>query len=87
MTSLTIRNLESDIQAGLRHSAIRHGRTVEEEARTILRQAVAAPPATGLGTRIHQQYLAIFGTEGESENAALPIPERKELARGVDFES
>ncbi len=88
MTTLTIRNLENDIQTGLRQGATRHGRTTEKEARTILRQAVATTPEKAdLGTGIHRRYLAIFGTEDASENAALVLPERKELACGVDFES
>jgi plasmid stability protein len=37
MASLTIRNLDDGIKGQLRLRATRHGRSMEEEARTILR--------------------------------------------------
>ena len=40
MASLTIRNLEDDTKERLRIRAARHGRSMEEEARLILRRAV-----------------------------------------------
>ncbi|MBN9048879.1 MAG: bifunctional phosphopantothenoylcysteine decarboxylase/phosphopantothenate--cysteine ligase CoaBC [Rhizobiales bacterium] len=49
MGSLTIRKLDEAMKARLRLRAARHGRSVEEEARTILRDAAAdaeSPPAT-----------------------------------------
>ncbi|RMH04987.1 MAG: toxin-antitoxin system [Nitrospirae bacterium] len=39
MAQLIVRNLEEDIKARLRHRALRHGRSVEEEVRDILRNA------------------------------------------------
>jgi plasmid stability protein len=46
MASITIRNLEDDLKRRLRVRAAEHGRSMEEEAREILRQVVgdAAPP-------------------------------------------
>jgi len=46
MASLTIRNLEDGVKARLRVQAARHGRSMEEEARSILRQAVGGGPAS-----------------------------------------
>ena len=60
MATLTIRNLDERPKAQLRSQAARHGRSTEEEARTILREAMAArqPAATGqgLGSRIHAHF-------------------------------
>ena len=46
MASITIRNLEDDIKQRLRVRAALHGRSMEEEARDILRRvlAEAEPP-------------------------------------------
>jgi plasmid stability protein len=46
MASITIRNLKDDLKRRLRVRAAEHGRSMEEEAREILRQVVgkAAPP-------------------------------------------
>ena len=41
MTSITIANLDDRLEAGLRRQAASHGRTVEEEALTILQGALA----------------------------------------------
>ena len=46
MASITIRNLEDDLKQRLRVRAAEHGRSMEEEAREILRRVVgeSAPP-------------------------------------------
>jgi antitoxin FitA len=41
MASITIRNLESNVKDRLRLRAARHGRSMEEEAREILRATLA----------------------------------------------
>jgi plasmid stability protein len=70
MASLTIRNLDDDIKAGLRLRAASHGWSMEEEARQILKQAVQARATeTGLGSLIHRRFAAIGGAD-------LPQPER-----------
>jgi antitoxin FitA-like protein len=43
MASITIRDLEGDLKHRLRVRAAEHGRSMEEEAREILRQAVGKP--------------------------------------------
>ena len=53
MAQLLVRNLDDDVKARLRVLAAEHGRSMEEEVRAILRQAVedqAASPAAS-GTR------------------------------------
>ena len=71
MASLTIRNLDDSLKVGLRQQAARHGWSMEEEVRQILRQAVM--PAQGKGSfaqRIHQRFVHLGVDE-------LPIPERQ----------
>ena len=53
MASITIRKLDDEVKTQLRLRAAANGRSMEEEARTILRLAVQRedPPAKGLATR------------------------------------
>ena len=79
MASLTIRNLDERTKAQLRIQAARHGRSMEEEARTILRDAVEArqPDAggQGLGQRIQAHFAALGGVELElPERASHQVP-------------
>jgi len=71
VASLTIRNLEDNLKADLRVRAAQHGRSMEEEARQILRQVLAIPQPSGrLSERIHRRFAAL---DAES----LPIPARR----------
>jgi plasmid stability protein len=47
MATLTIRQLDDTVKAKLRVRAAEHGKSMEEEAREILRQALAPAPAAG----------------------------------------
>lgn len=47
MATMTIRNLDDDLKARLRVQAARHGRSMEEEARCVLRDALRAEPFSG----------------------------------------
>ena len=79
MSTLTIRNIETDIKDKLRLAAAANGRSMEEEVRTILRSVLSQPAeAKGLGIRLHARFAAIGGAE-------LPPPERSEPARAADF--
>ncbi|MBV8210412.1 MAG: plasmid stability protein [Burkholderiaceae bacterium] len=44
MASMTIRNIDDSLKARLRVRAARHGRSMEDEARDILRAALSAQP-------------------------------------------
>ena len=60
MATLTVRNLDDDLKSTLRVQAARHGRSMEEEVRSILRQAlIQATPATGLGQRLASRFQAV----------------------------
>ena len=54
MAQLVVRNLEDSVKVRLQRRAKRHGRSMEEEVRDILRSAANEPekPAVGLGTQI-----------------------------------
>ena len=43
MATLTVRNLDDDVQQRLRRRAVEHGRSMEAEARHILTVAVGTP--------------------------------------------
>ncbi|MGV8941188.1 MAG: FitA-like ribbon-helix-helix domain-containing protein [Cypionkella sp.] len=47
MATMTIRNLDDDLKMQLRMRAARHGHSMEEEARSILRSALKAEPLSG----------------------------------------
>lgn len=80
MASITIRNLDDDLEAQLRKVAASHGRSMEEELLVILRHALINPAnSTGLGTRIHARFAAMGGVE-------LDLPARKDKARAASFD-
>ena len=70
MAQLLVRNLEDDVKARLRVLAAQHGRSMDEEARAILRQAVAVStrPRVGLGTEI----AALFKGTGLRDEEQIP---------------
>jgi len=73
MAAITIRNIDDSLKTRLRISAAQRGCSMEEEARRILREALAAPAAeTDLGTRLHQRVLAVSG------GAELALPTRSQ---------
>jgi plasmid stability protein len=61
MAQLVVRNLEERVKAGLLRRAKRHGRSMEEEVRTILRRSVTteASPPEPLGSRISGRFKRI----------------------------
>ena len=67
MASITVRNLDDDVKTRLRMRAASHGRSMEEEARLILAEAVEREtvPAKGLGTIIHELFKPYGGVELE----------------------
>lgn len=71
MASLTIRNLDESLKADLRLRAARHGCSMEEEARQILRQTLARDtPAGNLARRISERFAGL-------DADGLPIPARQ----------
>ncbi len=81
MASITIRNLDDDVKAGLRKRAADHARSMEEEVRVILREAVGrdAVPEMGLGTAIHEVFKPLGGVE-------LELPPRGPMREPPSFD-
>lgn len=82
MASLTIRNLDDQTKAKLRVQAARHGRSMEEEARTILKKAVGtqslASSGSGLGSRIRAHFVDLGGVD-------LDLPKRSSVPSPAPF--
>ena len=76
MASITIRRLDDGVKAKLRVRAARHGRSMEEEAREILKAGVAAKPAPklNLADSIRRRFAPLGGVE-------LTIPPRDPMRR------
>lgn len=80
MGSITIRNLDDDVKRRLRVRAAEHGRSMEEEAREILRQVVTRPtPLRDLGQSIQARFAEVGGID-------LPQLKRSEMRATPDFE-
>ena len=62
MAQLIVRNLEEGVKTRLRRRAARNGRSMEEEARDILRNAVRATDDRGHG--IGSEIAALFTANG-----------------------
>lgn len=78
MSTLTIRNLEPVIKDKLRLAAAAHGRSMEQEVRTILRNALTQPAsAGGLGSRVHARFAALGGA------ADVALPPRTDAPRAA----
>lgn len=80
MATLTIRQLDEKIKKRLRVRAAHHGRSMEEEAREILRSAlIASSPAKGnLAEAIRKRFAPFDGVEFE-------LPGRDAMRRAADF--
>jgi len=76
MGSITIRQLDHSTKERLRLRAARHGRSMEAEAREILKQALATgdSPAADLAEAIRRRFAPLGGVE-------LDLPPREELRR------
>jgi antitoxin FitA len=61
MAQLVVRNIENAVKVRLQRRARRHGRSMEEEARDILRNAVNDEhlPVGGLGTEISALFAKV----------------------------
>ncbi|MBK7953573.1 MAG: plasmid stabilization protein [Candidatus Accumulibacter sp.] len=74
MASITIRNLEDSIKAKLRMRAASRGRSMEDEARCILRAVLGKEDA--VGENLVQRMRRRFGPLGDIE---LPQAEREAI--------
>lgn len=80
MATLTIRRLDDKTKAELRVRAAHHGRSMEEEARAILRSALGGPPPEEqkLAKAIHNRFARYGGLD-------LKVPRRSHQRPIPDF--
>lgn len=80
MASITIRNLDNEVKRRLRVRAAEHGRSMEEEAREILRQVVGQQkPAHNLAAAIRARVAPLGGVE-------LDLPAREPMREPPAFD-
>lgn len=79
MASITIRNLDDETKRRLRIRAARQNRSMEEEARTILRTALQSDSQQ---VHIVNRIRELFAGENSVE---LPLPLRDHNVRDIDF--
>ena len=72
MGSITIRRLDDDLKERLRRRAARHGRSMEDEVRELLRTTLAMEAAEpdNLAERIRARFAPLGGVD-------LKLPERE----------
>lgn len=80
MASITVRNLDEGVKRRLRVRAADNGRSMEQEVRLILREAVE-PEADerNLATAIHSRFAAVGGVE-------LELPPREPMREPPKFD-
>jgi antitoxin FitA len=80
MSVLTVRNLDDDLKTRLRVRAAQHGRSMEAEAREILRESLEDKPGREMGSWIRKRF------EGLGLDQ-LDLAPRTELPRAPDLDS
>lgn len=80
MASMTIRNIDDGLKTRLRIRAAEHNRSMEDEARDILRTALSAVAA-----RPQNLASAIRARLGDNGGADLDIPTREAIRTPPDF--
>jgi plasmid stability protein len=81
VAALSIRNLDEETRRRLRIRAAQHGRSMESEARAILKEAVRSPEQSGgLFSTLLDRFGAIGGVE-------LNLPPRSTPVRAPDLSS
>jgi len=80
MATLTIRQLDERVKSRLRIRAANHGRSMEEEAREILRSALVAQPSLkdNLADIVRRRFAPLGGVE-------LELPPRDPIREPPDF--
>ena len=79
MASITIRNLEDEIKQRLRVRAAEHGRSMEEEARDILRRVL------GEGAPPRNLAVAIRARVAPADRVDLDLPAREPMHAPPQF--
>ena len=75
MASLTLRNIDESLKAKLRMIAAENGRSMEEEARQILKETLLRKRCSdGIGSRISKRFAAIGEVEIPEVRRSEPRP-------------
>jgi plasmid stability protein len=77
MSAIVVRGLEESVKKQLAAQAKEHGRSMEAEVRDILTKAARRPH---IGLALMRAAQEVGGIDD------LPVPERADIARAVDFE-
>jgi plasmid stability protein len=80
MASMTIRNIDEALKRRLRMQAAEHGRSMEEEARDILRAALSTetPRPTNIAASIRARFAPLGGID-------LALESREPMREPVDL--
>lgn len=81
MASMTIRNIDDQLKSRLRVQAARHGRSMEDEARDILRAALSTEGEEGRQSLIDSIRRRIAPVGGID----LALPAREPIPNRADF--
>ena len=81
MASITVRNLDDGLKRRLRIRAAENGRSMEQEAREILKHALEedSVPVRNLGTALHELFRPFGGVD-------LEIPPRQPMREPPRFD-
>ena len=81
MASITVRNLEEDLKRRLRIRAAEHGRSMEQEAREILKEALdtGRPAEKDLAGAIRARFAPFGGVD-------LELPSREPMPEPPQFD-
>ena len=81
MASITVRNLDDGLKRRLRVRAAENGRSMEQEAREILKHALEEEevPVRNLGTALHELFRPFGGVD-------LEIPPRQPMREPPRFD-
>ncbi len=82
MASITIRNLDDRLKQNLRVRAAQHSRSMEEEARDILRNTLGAvePGHSSLAEAVRRRFASFGGID-------VTIPSREPVREPPNFDS
>jgi plasmid stability protein len=83
MSSITVRNLDERVKAGLKIRAARHGWSMEQEVRQILQNSLAAEAGDADGLSFAQKVNQRFKGLGLDE---LPLPVRQAVRDVPSFD-
>lgn len=82
MSTMTLQNLDDNLEARLRARAVEHGHSMEDEVQQILRAALLAPAEPSTGAALVADIRALVEALGGVE---LQVPLRELTGEPPDF--